>query len=137
MDMRPADHIYSELELIAHSLQAAKARAPEKSAALIKSALESAKTIFMRPAVPILGESAASELFAWWSDRHGSADEPRFEKLAHIGSFLIGDYDDEKMDLDTDDWVYIRDSISAEAEEMNMDTLSRLMTDLVNRGAMH
>ncbi len=135
--MRPADHIHSELEAIARSLQAAKARAPEKSAASNKSATESAKTIFMGLAVPILGESAASELFAWWSERHTPADGPRFEKLAHIGSFLIGDYDDEKMDLDMDDWASIRDSISAEAEEMNMDTLSRLMTDLVNRGALH
>jgi len=135
--MRPADHIYSELEAIARSLQTAKARAPEKSVASTKSALESAKTIFMRLSVPILGDSAASELFAWWSERYGSTDKPHFEKLAHIGSFLIGEYDDEKMDLDMDDWTYIRDSISAEAEEMNMDTLSRLMTDLVNRGALH
>jgi len=135
--MRPADHIYSELEAIARSLQAAKARAPEESQASTKSAFESVKTIFMRQAVPVLGESAASELFVWWSERYGTADEPRFDKLAHIASFLIGDYDDGKMDLDAQDWAYIRDSISAEAEEMNMDTLSRLMTDLVNRGALH
>jgi len=135
--MRPADHIYSELEAIARSLKAANARAPEKYLASNFSAIESAKTIFLRLAVPILGESAASELFVWWSERHGTAGEPRFEKLAHIGSFLIGDYDEEKMDLDAEDWAYIRDSISAEAEEMNMDTLSRLMTDLVDRGALH
>jgi len=135
--MRPADHLYSELEAVSHSLQAAKARAPEKSVASTISAIDGAKTIFMRLAIPILGESAASEIFAWWSGRYGTENEPRFEKLAHIASFLIGDYDSAKLDLDADDWVNIRDSISAEAEEMNMDTLSRLMTDLVDRGAMH
>jgi len=135
--MRPADHMYAEIETIARSLQAAKARAPEKSAASTRMAIDSANAIFMHLAVPILGESAASDDFAWWQERYGTAHEPRFEKLAHIGSFLIGDYDSEKMDLDTDDWATIRDSISSEAEEMNLDTLSRLMTDLVERGALH
>ena len=125
--MREADHFYSELSGIAR-------RGANHSST--DDWKEAPKRAFSRLVDPIVGPVPAEELFRHWLGRHGSGDEPRFEKLGHIASFILGDYDDAAMDLDADDWSAIRDIVSAEAEEMDLDELTRLMTDLVSRGAL-
>lgn len=95
-----------------------------------------AERVFKRLVVPVLGEEAASELFLHWRDRYGSGETPNFEVLGHLASFIIGEYDDASMKLDAEDWETIREILSAEAETLNLDELTRLMGDLVSRGAL-
>jgi hypothetical protein len=119
--MRASDHFYSELDAIARRGET-DLHHPERA--------------FLKLAVPVVGEVAAGELFHWWAERHASAGSVGWAKLGHIASFVLGDYDDSTMDLDSEDWAAIRDIVSAEAEELDLDDLTRLMADLVSRGAL-
>lgn len=90
----------------------------------------------MRMTAPVVGEDAAEELFRSWIDRYGSGQAPSYERLGYIAAFIIGEYDDATMKLGDEDWETIRDIVSAEAESMNLDELTRLMGELVSRGAL-
>lgn len=119
--MRASEHFYTELEGIAR-----KANAEPSSA----------EHAFYRLTAPIVGEAAAEELFRFWEERHAAAGAIDWPKLGHLASFILGDYDDATMDLNKDDWAAVRDIMSAEAEEMNLEDLTRIMADLVSRGAL-
>jgi len=119
--MRDSDHFYSELETLAR-------RGGTDPAG--------AERAFLRLAVPVVGETAAEEIFRYWLERHGASSPIAWVKLGHFAAFVLGDYDDATMDLDADDWSAVRDIVSAEAEELDMDDLTRLMADLVSHGAL-
>jgi hypothetical protein len=123
--MKPSDHFYSELD--------ASAR---RNRGLFTAAVESAALSFSRLVSPTVGGDVADELFGWWRERYGLSDQPRWEKLGHIASFVLGDYDDTTMDLDRDDWEAIRDVLSDAADELDLDVLGKLMADLVSHGAL-
>lgn len=117
--MRPSDHFFTELDRIAKRADSSEA-----------------ERAFVRLTAPVIGEDAAAELFRHWVDRYGSGETPAFEPLGYLAAFIIGEYDDGTMTLDADDWAAVRDVISAEAESMNLDELTRLMGELVARGAL-
>jgi len=119
--MRASEHFYSELDGISRRNE---------------TKLDYAERAFAKLTAPVVGETASEELFRWWAERHAAAAPFRWEKLGHLASFVLGDYDDSTMDLDSDDWAAVRDIVSAEAEEMNLDDLTRLMAELVSRGAL-
>lgn len=119
--MRASDHFYSELDALAR-------RAAGDPL--------SAERGFSRLAAPVVGEVASGELFRWWRERHASGPSVGWDKLGHLAAFVLGEYDDASMDLDAEDWASVRDIVSAEAEEMNLADLTRLMADLVSRGAL-
>jgi hypothetical protein len=122
--MRASDHFYTELDLAAR-----------RNRGSTVSAAEEASYAFRRLVGPTVGEDTAEELFNWWLERHGG-ETPRWDKLGHIGAFILGDYDAATMDLDQEDWEAIRDILSAAADELDLDVLSRLMSDLVSRGVL-
>lgn len=119
--MRPSDHFYSELESTARHGDVQP---------------KSAEHSFTRLTAPVVGDVAAGELFRFWEERHAAAKPIQWEKLGHLAAFILGDYDDASMDLDKKDWEAVRDIMSAEAESMNLDDLTRIMADLVSRGAL-
>ncbi|NJL26124.1 MAG: hypothetical protein HC902_13805 [Calothrix sp. SM1_5_4] len=123
--MRASDHFYSELD--------AAARRNVVHRALQSRVLALA---FSRLVAPVVGDDVALELFNWWQERYGAGEGPIWEKLAHIASFVLGDYDGATMDLDEADWEAIRDILSDAAEVLDLDVLSRLMVELVSRGAL-
>ena len=123
--MRASDHFYTELEISARRNRGSPA-----------TAFEDASLAFSRLVAPIVATDVAEALFNWWLERYGGGDTPCWEKLAHIGAFILGDYDAVTMDLDHDDWEAIRDILSEAAEELDLDVLSRLMAELVSRGAL-
>ncbi len=120
--MRPADHLYSELESL-------KSRS---NSPMFRFADE-AKHLFSRTIKPFVGDVVTEELFAWWLTRHDGKRDPI--ALGHIASFILEGYD-ETQDLDLDDWRSIKDVFSAEAETIDLQILSRVMADLVERGAL-
>lgn len=119
--MRASDHFYSELDGLARRNE---------------TDLDFAERSFVRLTAPVVGEVASGELFRWWAERHAAALPYAWTKLGHLAAFVLGDYDDSSMDLDSADWSAIRDIVSAEAEVMNLDELTRLMAELVSRGAL-
>jgi hypothetical protein len=123
--MRASEHFYSELDAAARRNRGSPT-----------AAVEGASLAFSRLVAPIAGEDVANELFNWWLERYGTGEAPHWEKLAHISAFVLGDYDAATMDLDATDWEAIRDVLSGAADELDLDVLSRLMMDLVSRGAL-
>lgn len=117
--MRPSDHFFTELDRIAK-----------------RADLSEAERAFVRMTAPVVGEDAAAELFRGWVDRYGSGQPPSYAHLGYIAAFIVGEYDDATMKLGDDDWEAIRDVVSAEAESMNLEELTRLMGELVSRGAL-
>jgi hypothetical protein len=126
--MREADHFYSVLEGIR--------KRSRPGSGLRDAGEDEAKRAFERLVIPVTGDTVASELFRWWSEKYGAEDEPRWERLGHIAAFVLGDFDDGTMELDADDWDAIRDAVAGEADDLDLDTLTRLMTDLVSRGVL-
>jgi hypothetical protein len=123
--VRASDHFYSELESSARRNRGAPS-----------AAIEYASKSFERLIAPTVGAAVAKELFRWWLERHGASDAPRWEKLAHVASFVLGDYDDAAMDLDREDWEAIRDVLSEAADELDLAVLSELMGALVSHGVL-
>ncbi len=82
--------------------------------------------------------SLAENLLAFWSERYGrflDTDESRAtatERLAALMALLSGEFDESHV-FSGPDWEEIREIVSAEAETMNMDTLTDIMTIIVSR----
>jgi len=126
--MREADHFYSVLEGIKKRSRVGNG--------MRDSGGDEAKRAFDRLVQPVVGEVVAADLFGWWSEKYGAGETPAYDRLGHIASFVLGDFDDAVMELDADDWSAIRDALAGEAEDLDLDILARLMTELVSRGAL-
>lgn len=80
----------------------------------------------------------AENLLAFWGERYGrflDTEEARMtavERLGALMALLGGDFD-ETHKFPEADWDEIRDIVSAEAETMNMDTLTGIMSVIVSR----
>jgi hypothetical protein len=125
--MLASDHLLSEL--------ASLARRREASPAAAAAAVESAELSFKRAVVPVVGTTVAEELFAWWRDE-AAAGPSGFERLGYIAAFLLGEYEQASMPLPADAWSQVREALSAEAESLDLDVLTKLMGELVSRGVL-
>ncbi|MDR2808468.1 MAG: hypothetical protein LBB43_05600 [Spirochaetaceae bacterium] len=83
--------------------------------------------LFIRRTAPILGDSAAEELFQ-------SIDSP--EKYDSIAAFFRGEFSDTAMHLEPEDWSLILETVERVSGEMDIDTLTVLMGDLLSRGIL-
>ena len=124
--MRAADHFLSELDSLARS---AKTNVDASLAARLSSS-------FFRMVVPVIGNGPAEELFEYWMDSSGRSGKPDFPKLGYFAAFLTGEYDEPTMPLSREDFEEIRDTLNEAAEEIDMDTLTELMAELVSRGLL-
>ena len=81
----------------------------------------------------------AADLAAYWTERHGASlatDAERkaaVEWFASLLSLLSGSFT-ASMDFPDEDWEEIRGVISAEAESLDIDLLTTIMTVIVERG---
>jgi len=124
--MRTSDHFYSELNALERR---------NRGAAESKIAEDAARS-FSALVAPLVGADLADEAFSYWLERYGRADPPLYSKLGHIAAFFLDDYDDQTMDLGKEDWKALKDIVANAAEDLDIDVLSQLMTDLVSRGAL-
>lgn len=80
-----------------------------------------------------------TDLADWWKERYGDTlDSPEGRKaavdwFAAVLSLLTGNFTKD-MDFPDADWDEIRESISAEADNMDIETLTGILTVIVERG---
>jgi hypothetical protein len=86
---------------------------------------------------PVLGPDVAGDLFGRTFERCVQPDGGR-SSLVSIGgmaAFFLGEYDDS-MALADEDWDDIRETVEEAAGDMDMNTLTSLMDELLKRGAI-
>jgi hypothetical protein len=91
---------------------------------------------FTRLIAPVTGESAAADLYYRFLELYCGRDSGTLEKLGNMAAFFLGEYDDS-MDLQKEDWEEIRKTLEDASEEIDLETLTTLMGDLVSRGMLN
>jgi hypothetical protein len=123
--MRPIDHFFSGLSRSESSLR--------PGAGLDAAAGDRARRDFCSLTAPVIGAAAAEQLF----DRARQRLEQRGGTLTGLGAlaaFLLGEFDDASMRLEDDDWEDIRETLEEVSGEIDLDTLTALMGELLARG---
>jgi hypothetical protein len=123
--MRPIDHFFSRLTRLESSLRPGSGLEPAAAARLAGD--------FTALVGPVIGAAAAEELFVRARERL----ERRGGFPAGLGSlaaFFLGEFDGASMSLEDEDWEDIRETLEEVSGEMNLDTLTALMGDLLARG---
>ncbi|MBO7122771.1 MAG: hypothetical protein J6V90_05775 [Treponema sp.] len=80
----------------------------------------------------------ASSLFDWWKNewaRGPELEDSALEKLSALNAFLNQEEDTDA--LDQDDWKRVKDEVSYEAENLDLDLLSQMMKTIVSKGGMN
>jgi hypothetical protein len=123
--MHDIDHFYSELDSLAK-------RYHTDTDLLLKNA----SFQFTKLVSPIVGSIVCEDIINWWSEQYGRTETPQLEPLGAFAAFFCGEFDAERMKLSTDDLEALREAINAEAVNIDIETLTRLMNDLVELGAI-
>jgi hypothetical protein len=126
--MRPIDHFFSRLDKIknADSAGILNPGAPQ---------LEQLAGDFRELVGPALGRSTAEELFNRAVERIAGQPISSLEKIGALAAFFIGEFDDT-MVLEDADWEDIRETLEEISGEIDLDTLTRLMGELVSKHKM-
>jgi hypothetical protein len=92
---------------------------------------------------PLIGERTAGELFNRALERAGcpgGAEKPggghSLQSLGAIAAFFTGEFDDETMSLEDEDWEDIRETLEEISGEIDMNVLTALMGELLSRGKL-
>lgn len=93
------------------------------------------RTIFSR-SVPKVPEDTMAALFASFLSRYGSLETKglALDWLSTVGSLLLCDFDDSQ--LSTDDWLEIREIITTDSGEIDMEVLSYVLGKALEHGAL-
>ncbi|MDR1249597.1 MAG: hypothetical protein LBK63_09870 [Treponema sp.] len=83
---------------------------------------------------PVLGAAAAADLCHRTLAR--AVPDTALRKLGFMAAFFLGDYDEETMLLEKDDWDEIRGTLEDVSGEIDLITLTALMGELLSRGAL-
>jgi hypothetical protein len=117
--MRPVDHFLSKAD---------------RASALDRQTRLRFEQDFSALAAPVLGATAAADLYNRTLNRvPGNA---ALGKLGAMAAFFLGDYDEETMPLEKEDWEEIRGTLEDVSEEIDIKTLTGLMGDLLSRGVL-
>jgi hypothetical protein len=127
--MRPVDHFLSQLE------KATRHGASPDDSRLSPDPQEFITREFVSLTAPVIGEMEARDLCDAFLDRVRATNPPAYIKLGYAAAFLLGEFDDT-MELSADEWEDIRDTLEDTAGEMNLDTLTTLMGELLSRGKL-
>ncbi|GHT55953.1 hypothetical protein FACS1894109_03600 [Spirochaetia bacterium] len=122
--MRPVDHFLSQLDKLERGSAAALAAGEDR---LVRD--------FVSLCAPVIGAPAAEDLCRSILDRLRKVTPPPLQKIGFTAAFLLGEFDDT-MNLDQDDWEDIKETLEDISGEMNMDTLTALMGELLSRGKL-
>jgi hypothetical protein len=85
---------------------------------------------------PVIGAGAADELLRRTLERAASRGASPAVAGA-VAAFFLGKFDDETMSLEDGDWEDIRETLLEVSSEINMDTLTGLMQELLSRGRLN
>jgi hypothetical protein len=91
---------------------------------------------FVSLTAPVIGAAGAEDLCAATLDGPPVKSRSRYRRLGFIAAFLLGDFDDDSMELDDEDWVNIRETLEDASTGMDLETLTSLMGELLSRGRL-
>jgi hypothetical protein len=124
--MRPVEHFLSQLDKMERS-------GPQAGAE------ETAVRGFMDLAAAVIGGDGAlnlcGALLGVLREKAGPGGRLSYLKLGYAAAFLLGEFDDS-MELDAEEWEEIREALEDAAGEMDMNTLTALMGELLSRGKL-
>ncbi|GHV91295.1 hypothetical protein AGMMS50268_17980 [Spirochaetia bacterium] len=122
--MRPVDHFLSQLDKLERSGQSLDAAGEER---VVRE--------FVSLCAAVIGAAAAEGLGRSILDRLRGSARPALQRLGFAAAFLLGEFDDS-MKLDNDDWEDIRETLEDVSGEIDLDTLTALMGELLSRGVL-
>jgi hypothetical protein len=120
--MRPADHFFSQIE-----------RFEARNSAGQNKDTERLRRDFTALIGPVTGARAAEDFFAGMLARIRPG---QFARLGAAAAFFLREFDDETMSLEDEDWDDIRETLTEVSAEINIDTLTALMQELLSRGKL-
>jgi hypothetical protein len=127
--MRPIDRFFSQLSRL------------EAGPGPDRKQLARVSGDFAALVAPLTGKRTAGELFdraLGRAERSGGpgkpGERPSFQNLGAIAAFFTGEFDDETMSLGDEDWEDLRETLEEISGEMDIEVLTALMGELLNRG---
>jgi hypothetical protein len=100
---------------------------------------ETALRGFIGLTAPVIGKEGARDLSAALlgilREKPGPGGGLSYLSLGYAAAFLLGEFDDS-MTLDAEEWGEIREALEESAGEMDMNTLTALMGELLSRGKL-
>jgi hypothetical protein len=127
--MRPAEHFFSKLVLVEGSLRSGLI-------SLSGQDREHLAQGFSRLTAPVLGAAAAEDLAYRSLERLEGRPSGALRRLGAMAAFFLGEYDDASMSLEDEDWEEIRGTLEDLAGDMDLQTLTALMGELLSRGVL-
>jgi hypothetical protein len=123
--MRPVEHFLSQLDKME------RGSPPAAEAAAVRN--------FTELTAPVIGKDGARDLCAALlevlREKPGPGGRPAYLKLGYAAAFLLGEFDDS-MTLDAEEWEEIRAALEEAAGEMDLNTLTALMGELLSQGKL-
>lgn len=130
INMRPIDHFFSQIDSASRLFRGGEL---DFRVAGGQEARDRLMSGFTGLTAPILGKPAASDLCMYCLDSLEGKKPESLQKLGYMAAFFLGEFDDAVMRLDADDWNEIRETLEDVSDEINLDTLTELMADLLER----
>jgi hypothetical protein len=91
---------------------------------------------FSRLLAPVIGPSAADDLFYRTLERIRGQKPGSLRTLGALAAFFLGEDEDPLIPLCDEDWREIQDTLEDVSGEMDLDTLTVLMGKLLSRGIL-
>ena len=125
--MRPVEHYLSQLDKMDRGVPQARTE-------------ETAVRGFTDLAAAVIGGDGARDLcnalLGLQREKTVSGERLSYVKLGYAAAFLLGEFDDS-MELDAEEWEEIRTALEEAAGEMDLNTLTALMGELLSRGKLY
>jgi hypothetical protein len=131
--MKPIDHLFSQIDSVTRSFRGNTLVFSDREGQQSKDRLIHA---FSSLTSPVIGKNAAGDICCYCFDKIEGQALENLQKLGFIAAFLIGEYDNETMKLDADDWNEIKETLDEVSGEINLDTLTELLGNLLDRGVL-
>jgi hypothetical protein len=132
-NMKPIDHLFSQIDSVVRSFRGAVLVFSDREGQQTKDRLINA---FSSLTAPIVGKTAAGDLCLYCLEKIEGQSLENLQKLGFIAAFLIGEFDDDTMNLEYDDWNEIKETLNDVSGEINLDTLTELLGDLLDRNIL-
>ncbi|MDR0732050.1 MAG: hypothetical protein LBF63_10310 [Treponema sp.] len=123
--MKPVEHFLSQLDKMDRG-------------GLEAGSDEAAIRGFTDLAAPVIGRDSAgdlcSALLEVLREKPGPEGRSSYVTLGYAAAFLLGEFDDDSMELGAGEWEEIRNALEDAACDMDLKTLTTLMGELLERG---
>lgn len=131
--MKPIDHFFSQIDAVVRSFRGNLLAFGDNEGQQVQERLRNA---FSSLTAPVIGESAARDLCLYCFDTLEDQNPENLQKLGYIAAFLLDEYDNTTMKLGTADWHEIKETLNDVSGEINLNTLTKLLGALLDRGVL-